>query len=1003
MLVRSLVVILCLLVAACGGDSTSGSSSSGEPGQTPDGSSEQDGIVSVDTQGPPQTDDATEPVPIECDDSGPCVISATRVGDACEVVHAAAGTPCDDANSETVNDVCDGAGVCAGLLFDCEDQLVGPTGWFDWESADPLSGLFEFGQTHVTRENEDRLAPPVTAERETLLLFSPDQAPSQAAVMQVQAILDDEPLGVLVMNPPSALPTALEQGLTQVELEPYSATAWSATLPWTWMRPGTILRVGLEDGETRKLVSYALDDLGSPHQFTLTRTHMVLFGEPDFEVVPPQPAAKVAADMAPWVPGAELRWVDTSPWRLDKVVVNTAVGPRWAHDEDERLAITTDGSRWNIIKHQGALRLSLANTGRGLRMTGGSQGDSSPYSYGTSMVQGWVRLGDGTYTDINNAGLAAGWTGWSGMWLNECGNGFIHEVGHSFTLAHFTNGTSASWGIAEEYPQDGVNLGNHPWGYDSVRRRFRTWYRVNASGPVVENGDLVGKRDPMNGGESSNSVSCYPQYSAYQMLRSQAWLQASPTLMSIDDVPSVYRWSTDEHDYVAEAPEQANQAPIAVGGPAITLIGTLGNVDEVCQTYPPVHIPEGNVFALPDPEDLGLPGIYDGAQWFLQIDYADGSSERALIAHGAIDLEDTSLALYSVNLDATRAPTVASLHRSASAYPDVDVEGAELIHVRQISPGPKTMKPVLRVGRGHLPNDELRLNHLCDEGVNCATRTASATFPSHDVAVSFSPVDAPQAPGLCSEHGDVSVWKIPVVSDTGEAAIVTAHAQRLLSAAPHEVLVPAHDMTKWLSAQNLQQGLRVWMPFEANSGLAAGTYTTEGTFDVQVMRDGVAAETLPIRVNLTVHAVETITIPPNYQSAGVAIPEGDPDSSIYYVFEDPQIGPAGSKWWGDGSGNLIHVPVQDQETGEMKTLQLRAHKVACGDWWEINTGQSADWGCTHSAHLALEPDANGDLVSGHTYASPGSHPVILRALRWHQPNAGQVLGVLALRIEHTAP
>ena len=130
---------------------------------------------------------------------------------------------------------------------------------------------------------------------------------------------------------------------------------------------------------------HQLNDLGSPHRFTLTRTHMVLFGEEDFEVVPPHTPTKIAVDMSAWVPGAEFRWVNTSPWRLGSMVVNTAEGPRWAHSESERTSITSDGTRWNIIKHQAALRLSLANTGRGLAVTGdgANNGNSSPFGFGT--------------------------------------------------------------------------------------------------------------------------------------------------------------------------------------------------------------------------------------------------------------------------------------------------------------------------------------------------------------------------------------------------------------------------------------------------------------------------------------------------------------------------------------------------------------------------------------------------------------------------------------------
>ena len=96
---------------------------------------------------------------------------------------------------------------------------------------------------------------------------------------------------------------------------------------------------------------------------------------------------------------------------------------------ERRRGRASDEDHWSILKHQFALRLSLANTGRGLSMTGEAEGDSSPYSLGTSVAMGWFRDPDGTYRDIDDAPWAAGWTGWTAMWANECGNAFIHEVG----------------------------------------------------------------------------------------------------------------------------------------------------------------------------------------------------------------------------------------------------------------------------------------------------------------------------------------------------------------------------------------------------------------------------------------------------------------------------------------------------------------------------------------------------------------------------------------------
>jgi hypothetical protein len=59
---------------------------------------------------------------------------------------------------------------------------------------------------------------------------------------------------------------------------------------------------------------------------------------------------------------------------------------------------------------------------------------------------------------------------------DECGNTLSHEIGHSMTLGHFTEGSAENWGISDEYPKDGTHLESHPWGYDTTSRQFRTWY-----------------------------------------------------------------------------------------------------------------------------------------------------------------------------------------------------------------------------------------------------------------------------------------------------------------------------------------------------------------------------------------------------------------------------------------------------------------------------------------------------------------------------------------------
>lgn len=108
---------------------------------------------------------------------------------------------------------------------------------------------------------------------------------------------------------------------------------------------------------------------------------------------------------------------------------------------------------------------------------------------------------------------AAAWVGWCVMKAgDECSNYFSHELGHSQSLVgvrfhsscnyflanfvsrlvhhqlHFDYGTALDWNIEDEYPFDGVYTSNHPWGYDTVQRMFRTWFNPLSG---------KGKNDPL--------------------------------------------------------------------------------------------------------------------------------------------------------------------------------------------------------------------------------------------------------------------------------------------------------------------------------------------------------------------------------------------------------------------------------------------------------------------------------------------------------------------------
>ena len=888
-------------------------------------------------------------------------------------------------------------------VVDCSGEVTPSLGWFEQEQTGSWSGDFEFGQTHVVAADETRLAPPVIADRETLTLFTPSAPVPDTSDVRVSAWQGETLLGALAMQAPADLPPVMEQSLTDTPLDPYSTQAWSATLPWSWVAEGVSVRVGVASEDGLEVAEHTLDDLGAPQRFTLTRTKMVLFGDETWDTAT-VPASTVARDYFGTLPAAELRWVDTSDWILDRIVVDTEGGYQMVHSEEERLKVTTDSNRWNLIKHQFSLRLSAANTGRGLVLNEGWEGDSSPYSFGTSLGLGWVFDAAGNANDVNDAGLAAGWTGWTTLWAYECDNGFIHEVGHSATLEHFVKGVAKVWGVADEYPNDGQSMSTHPWGYDTPRRMFRTWYQVGSNGPVAGPDEgKNGKYDPMNGGESANALTCFPQYTAYHAQWMQRWSQGAPTFAVIDGEAGSWLWNADRHEYEPYEVDPGFQAVIAVDVPTVTLIGTLGGRhDDTRQTYPPVYSPSGNVFAFPDPEDGSLDNTFEGAKWFLDITYADGSHERALIAVGDVNEED--LRVYSLNLDSAKNPVKADLYYSAVAWPAVDVAGATLVHSRAIGvPDADTLRPVLTAGRGAVANAGLTLTQSCTAGADCDTRSVTSTWTLSEGALTFRDrVGDIGGPEECLERGTYSVLNVPITSDAGATATLIVHGQREVHAGGTTVAVPLNDRTRWMEAADQAQAIRLWIPYAENRDLAPASYHVDGVYTLDALLDGDAYAEIPLTVDLTVY--DLVDAPMSTDGAWIG-PVSQPDSSLYFTVTDPTMGPSSGVWWSDDSEDAVAltVPVIDGATGAWTTLHLDAWKNACDGWWDFHAAQGAETGpCDNFAVLYVNDD-NGHLTSGVTYTSPANTPLIVEAMRWHAPEPYTLIEAFPLKVSYTAP
>lgn len=309
-------------------------------------------------------------------------------------------------------------------------------------------------------------------------------------------------LGALNVRPTSQQRGIMDQSQTEKSLPPYSGSRdmWSATLPWQFVKEKIelIISVPYIDG-TLLAHTLILRNVASWSEHTLIRQKFVVFGtEAQFDALNTFTfdSHPLATGMFGIMPVASLNWVDATDLHWPYLVVETSLGPRKVSNERERRSILAmagddpgDEPGWELTKNMVAFRHSYANTGSGFTITtlDGPDNRGSPYSTHTSIAMGWAMVADGSecsFCQYKKLGYwsgwsAAAWVGWCGMKAgDECGNTISHEIGHSMTLNHFTTGTAASWGISDEYPQDGTNLASHPWGYDSPSRQFRTWYDV---------------------------------------------------------------------------------------------------------------------------------------------------------------------------------------------------------------------------------------------------------------------------------------------------------------------------------------------------------------------------------------------------------------------------------------------------------------------------------------------------------------------------------------------
>jgi hypothetical protein len=293
----------------------------------------------------------------------------------------------------------------------------------------------------------------------------------------------------------------------------------------------------------------------------------------------------------------------------------------------------------------------------------------------------------------------------------------------------------------------------------------------------------------------------------------------------------------------------------------------------------------------------------------------------------------------------------------------------------------------------------LKLTDRCIPEIDCPQRSRATTWRVTEDELHFDDLDGQTPePAVCTTPGDVTTLNVPVLRDGSEAYTVVVHAQRLIDSSRGTVAVPQHDVTPWIDSPDLEQSLKLWLPFAANEALPAGRYVTEASFQLRGLLGADEVSDTPLSIDFTVY--EPIVVDLAKEFVGKAV--GAEGSSVYYLVHDATMGPTSRKWWGGSGPTLLTVPMIEQGTNQLTTMKLDAYKLARGSKWEINAGQSA-WNCDHAMLLSVSDDGNQHLTSGVSYRSPGSSRLVVDARRWHQPNAKQLLETFAYDLRYTAP
>lgn len=451
-----------------------------------------------------------------------------------------------------------------------------------------LLGTVQFAQSHTIDPagNSVKEMPTLVTEREALVMFTPISAMQNVNAVTVAALMNNVPLGELVMASPDQFPASDQIKVDDRPSVVYSTRAWSVKLPWNWLKNGLSLQFKTADGRIGTLAANKIEFSGAS-EVVLQNIRIGMLTDPpgNGDNLMERDTGNFAIDYFQKIPVSRLTIGQYLPVKFPMVVMSN--GTIYTKSSATEGGVYDGDMREDIGKSLVSTGINLANYG----ISSSQGGAQENLGYFREVA---IHQSVGVYTNgIQSHGLSGG-GGIATLWSVN-GNEFSHELGHNWDLGHYPGGSAGS-----------VHSQNSGWGYNGYLNRMIGNVDWTSPANNVTIDDVVTPPfknlysfglDAMAGGYPMGKLSTLTHHTGYSAKLIQSSFVNTPVLRK-ESATGYAIWDNTRKLMVDYASTHAK--PTQFGVPVVTLIGYYDPLGKLPSTiYPALYGNLGNVYTSP--------------------------------------------------------------------------------------------------------------------------------------------------------------------------------------------------------------------------------------------------------------------------------------------------------------------------------------------------------------------------------------------------------------------